>query len=102
MTHVSLITLCLLPYRTDFMKLNQLIYFVQGLQQAIRIGTAPTLKAVWCDPALLFRPYELSRVYMAHVWAVYSDASETGARSIKEKLVISRASGVVLEIGAGM
>ena len=61
----------------------------------------PTLRDAFRNPTLLFRPRALSRVFMAHLWVVIGESSDTGSRDIKNQLINPNAYGSVLDVGAG-
>ena len=67
------------------------------------IGTAfvPTLIAVLKNPLLVFRPHEISRIFMSHVWKLFGDGVDGNGRPAKEELLPGNCTGVVLDIGAG-
>ena len=71
------------------------------LRLAITIAILPTLKDVFHKPTLLFRPRALSQVFMAHLWVVIGETSDTGSRDIKNQLINPNAYGSVLDVGAG-
>ena len=72
------------------------------LYACFRIAALPTLKVIWKTPSLLFRPKEVSRVFMNFVWGPFGDGIDENSRAEKERVVTPWATGVVLEIGAGV
>ncbi|KAJ3488074.1 hypothetical protein NLJ89_g11653 [Agrocybe chaxingu] len=83
------------------MKLANAFSLLTDLRIAVQVAIVPTLTSILRNPTLLFRPYELSRVFMANVWAVFGDGVDTGGKEVKEGLITPNAYGVVLDIGAG-
>ncbi|CAA7266691.1 unnamed protein product [Cyclocybe aegerita] len=83
------------------MKLANAFSLLSDLRIAIQVAIIPTLTSIFQNPGLVFRPYQLSRVFMAHVWAVFGDGVDTGGKEVKEGLITPNAYGVVLDIGAG-
>ncbi|KLO10194.1 hypothetical protein SCHPADRAFT_943022 [Schizopora paradoxa] len=73
----------------------------QDLKAAIKVAFMPTLKAILREPTLLFRPLEVRRAFMAHVWTAFGGNADAWMREDKEKLVRPNASGVVFDLGAG-
>jgi hypothetical protein len=63
-------------------------------------ATWPTLKTAFANPRLFFHLGDLRTVFFQNVWAYMSDGVDEGGRETKLDL-LSRAQGVVLEIGAG-
>ncbi|PIL34040.1 hypothetical protein GSI_03749 [Ganoderma sinense ZZ0214-1] len=74
---------------------------LEDLKTAIGTAFVPTLIAVLKNPLLVLRPYEISRIFMAHVWKLYGDGTDANGRPAKQELLPSNCSGVVLDIGAG-
>lgn len=72
------------------------------LRAAIGASLWPTIVDVYNSPSLLFRPAELSRIVMAHVWALFGNPTDEGARPTKQSLITPNAHGVVLDIGSGV
>ena len=75
--------------------------FFADLFLAIRVAWFPTFTTVFHTPSLLFKPRELSRIFMSHVWSVYGDGVDQNSHKVKTELVTPRAKGIVLDIGAG-
>ena len=83
------------------MKLSKALSLLTDLRFAITIAIIPTLRDVFRNPTLLIRPQALSRVFMAHLWVVYGDGSDSRSRDVKHHLINPNAYGSVLDIGAG-
>ncbi len=83
------------------MKISAALAPLEDLKAAIGTAFVPTLIAVLKNPLLIFRPHEISRIFMAHVWTLYGDGIDENARSAKEELLPGNCTGVVLDIGAG-
>ena len=83
------------------MKLTNALSVLTDLRLAITIAILPTIRDVFHKPTLLFRPQALSRVFMAHLWVVVGDGSDTRSRDIKYQLINPNAYGSVLDVGAG-
>ena len=83
------------------MKLSNALSVLTDLRLAISIAILPTLRDVFHNPSLLFKPQSLSRVFMAHLWLVFGDGSNTRSRDIKYQLINPNAHGSVLDVGAG-
>jgi len=66
----------------------------------LKAASVPTLKAVLSKPRLLMQPTNLKRVFFENVWGFMGDSVDEMGRPIKADL-LPRATGVVLEIGAG-
>lgn len=71
------------------------------MYNAVKVAFTPTLQALWRAPALILSPSAISRVFMAHVWAAWSNAIDERSRLVKEKLITAGAHGIVLDLGAG-
>ncbi|KAF6747554.1 S-adenosyl-L-methionine-dependent methyltransferase [Ephemerocybe angulata] len=68
----------------------------------IKTGFFPTLKEVIARPSLLLSPTEISRIFMAKLWARgFGDGIDEAGRSTKEHLITPNAYGSVLDLGAG-
>jgi hypothetical protein len=65
-------------------------------------GLWPTILVIWHAPSLLFRPLEISRIFMASVWNLYGNSVDEAGRNVKTGLITPHAYGVVLDIGAGV
>lgn len=83
------------------MKLSKALSLLTDLRLAIKIALLPTLRDVFREPTLLVRPQAFSRVFMAHLWMVYGEGSDTRSRDVKNHLIKPNAYGSVLDIGAG-
>ncbi|PPR01765.1 hypothetical protein CVT24_001805 [Panaeolus cyanescens] len=83
------------------MKLVNAFSLLLDLRFAIVSAFIPTLKSVLLNPLLLFRPGQLSRIFMANVWVKFGSGLDEGIREIKRGLIEANAYGVVLDIGAG-
>ncbi|KAI0791413.1 hypothetical protein C8Q75DRAFT_792594 [Abortiporus biennis] len=83
------------------MKLSAAFALLTDLRYAIQAALWPTLKALWTQPSLLFRPQLISRQFMAHVWTAFGSSVDEGGRIVKQGLITPNAQGVVLDIGAG-
>ncbi|KAF8216313.1 hypothetical protein K438DRAFT_2007207 [Mycena galopus ATCC 62051] len=83
------------------MKLPAAFGLITDLLAAIRVATFPTLKALYHEPSLVFRPSSLSKIFMAAVWKSFAAPTDQGARATKLNL-IPHATGGVLDIGAGL
>ena len=84
------------------MKLSNALSVLNDLRLATSIAILPTLRDVFHDPTLLFKPQALSRVFMAHLWVVVGEGSDTGSRDVKYQLINPNAYGSVLDVGAGL
>lgn len=84
------------------MKLSNALSLLPDLKFGISVAIIPTLKSILWNPTLLFRPRALSRVFMAHLWAIFGVGVDGNAKSVKEGLITPYAYGVVLDIGAGL
>ncbi|KAF6756750.1 hypothetical protein DFP72DRAFT_893672 [Ephemerocybe angulata] len=68
----------------------------------IKTGFFPTLKEIIARPSLLLSPTEISRIFMAKLWARgFGDGIDEAGRSTKEHLITPNAHGSVLDLGAG-
>ena len=83
------------------MKLSASFGLLEDARAAIQTAFVPTLVAILKNPLLVFRPHEVSRIFMSHVWRLYGDGVDSGARPAKEELLPGNSYGVVLDIGAG-
>jgi hypothetical protein len=84
------------------MKLSAALSILPDLRTMINIGLWPTFVSVWQNPFLLLNPRKMSQTFMSHLWVVFgNDADEIG-RPAKSKLITPHATGVVLDLGAGM
>lgn len=84
------------------MKISNALSPLTDLRYAIGASLWPTVLDIYHSPSLLFRPVALSQIVMAHVWALFGDPTNEGARPTKEGLITPNAHGVVLDIGAGV
>lgn len=73
----------------------------QFLKIAINAAFVPTLIAILTNPLLIFRPYEVSHIFMAHAWSKLGDETDRDSRPVKEELLTANCSGVTLDVGAG-
>ena len=89
-------------FRFPPMKLSKALSLLTDLRLAITVAILPTLRDVFHEPTLLFRPQALSRVFMAHLWLVFGDGADTRSRDIKYQLINPNAYGSVLDVGAGL
>ncbi|KAG1744948.1 uncharacterized protein EDB91DRAFT_1328250 [Suillus paluster] len=71
------------------------------LRLCIMVGFWPTVLAIWHTPSLLFRPIEISRIFMSCVWDSYSNMVDEGGKDVKKGLITPHAYGFVLDLGAG-
>ncbi|KAI0822164.1 hypothetical protein BC628DRAFT_1391251 [Trametes gibbosa] len=83
------------------MKLSAAFGLLTDLRFAIQAAFFPTVSAIFRTPTLLFRPRDVSRLFMAHVWKTFGDGVDENARPVKQALIPGNAYGVVLDIGAG-
>ena len=83
------------------MKLSNALSLLTDIRLAITIAILPTLRDVFRNPTLLFRPQALSRVFMAHLWVIVGDGADLRSRDVKNHLIRPNAYGSVLDIGAG-
>ena len=83
------------------MKFSNVFNLLTDLWLAISIALLPTLKDIFQNPSLLFRPQSLSRVFMANVWVVFGDYKDQSSKDVKKHLITPNAYGSVLDIGAG-
>ena len=79
-----------------------LVGFFTDLAAALRVAWRPTFHAVCKDPIFLLRPFALRRVFFANVWDSFAASTDENGRAVKQGLITPRASGIVLEIGAGL
>ncbi|KAI0091319.1 hypothetical protein BDY19DRAFT_697482 [Irpex rosettiformis] len=82
------------------MKLTNALSVLVDLSYAFRVAFLPTLRDILHAPLLVFRPVQLSRLFMAHVWVFIGNTTDECYSSVKSGL-LPDAHGVVLEIGAG-
>ncbi|KAL0581294.1 hypothetical protein V5O48_000777 [Marasmius crinis-equi] len=80
------------------MQLSAALVVVSELYNALRFALLPTLRDLWRDPRLIF---DVSRVFMTHVWVGFAEGTNEGGRKVKETLITPHAKGVVLDLGAG-
>ncbi|KAG8833709.1 hypothetical protein FRC17_010172, partial [Serendipita sp. 399] len=66
----------------------------------VKAATIPTLLAAFKKPSLFLHPRTLRDVYFQNVWAFMGDSVDEAGEITKRDL-LPRASGVVLELGAG-
>ncbi|KAF9033623.1 S-adenosyl-L-methionine-dependent methyltransferase [Panaeolus papilionaceus] len=83
------------------MKLYNAFSLLTDLRFAIFAAFLPTVKALILNPFLIFRPVQISRIFMANVWDKFGNGLDEGIREIKRGLIEANAYGVVLDIGAG-
>ncbi|KAI0942370.1 hypothetical protein AcW1_003014 [Taiwanofungus camphoratus] len=83
------------------MKLSSSLGLLADLRYAIQAALIPTILAIFYSPFLLFRPREVSRVFMSHVWTAFGNGVDEGGRAVKAGLLPANARGIVLDIGAG-
>ncbi|KAJ7672631.1 hypothetical protein B0H17DRAFT_1084032 [Mycena rosella] len=83
------------------MKLSASFGLISDLRAAFGVAALPTFRAVCQRPSLALRPTELSRIFMAAVWAAFAAPTDEGARPAKLALISPHATGAVLDIGAG-
>lgn len=101
-SHVARRVHCtLLSSLSTIMKIRNAFELFVDLRAAVQAALIPTLRALVTYPFLLFRPVDLSRIFMSHVWATFGDSVDEGGRVVKEALICSNAQGAVFDIGAG-
>lgn len=83
------------------MRLSATLGLLQDLGLAFRFAFIPTFLAVLRNPTLLFRPHEVSRIFMSHVWKPFGDGIDQNSRPVKQSLIPDNARGVILDVGAG-
>ena len=83
------------------MKLANALSPLFDLRFALSTALYPTLKSILFNPWLLLRPFEVSRVFMGHLWVVFGDGVDGAGKEVKDGLVKPYAKGVVLDLGAG-
>ncbi|KAI0776933.1 S-adenosyl-L-methionine-dependent methyltransferase [Trametes elegans] len=83
------------------MKLSAAFAILIDLRLAVQAALFPTAKAITSSPFLLFRPHEVSRIFMSHVWKTFGEGVNESGRAVKDSLIPRNAYGVVLDIGAG-
>lgn len=83
------------------MKLSNALGLVGQIRFTLSLALIPTLKAIFWRPILLFRPGEVSRIFMSHVWVPFGDGIDENEKEAKTALIAPHAEGVVLDIGAG-
>ncbi|KAG1737191.1 hypothetical protein EDB19DRAFT_1895895 [Suillus lakei] len=83
------------------MRLSAAFGILPELYLALQAGLWPTILAICHTPSLLFQPYELSHIFVSHVWKLFGDGVDGNAKATKQKLITPHAYGVVLDIGAG-
>ncbi|KAF5320065.1 hypothetical protein D9611_010349 [Ephemerocybe angulata] len=84
------------------MKATAAVGLLTDIWASIKIALLPTLKELVARPSLFFTPSEISRIFMAKVWAGgFGDGVDEGGRSTKEHLITPNAFGAVLDLGAG-
>lgn len=66
----------------------------------IKEAAIPTLIAIYAKPSLLLHPYVLRQLFFANVWNYMSDGVDQAGKETKD-ILLPRASGVVLDLGAG-
>ncbi|KAJ4480566.1 hypothetical protein C8J55DRAFT_560510 [Lentinula edodes] len=81
------------------MKLANAFGLWTELSLALQTALIPTMKDVWKRPATISH---LSRTFMAHVWIAFASQVDANARTVKRELFLPNATGVVLDIGAGL
>ncbi|KAG6329181.1 hypothetical protein ID866_9907 [Astraeus odoratus] len=83
------------------MPLLQRFGLLCDLSYAVRFAFLPTIKQIFFNPSLLFRPASLSHIFMSHVWIFFGPVVDENSGREKTKLITPHAFGVVLDIGAG-
>ena len=83
------------------MKWSSALGLLPDLRYAIQWALLPTILSLWHTPALLFNPTMISRIFMAHVWASFSNPTDEGGKIAKSNLIPTNAYGTVLDLGAG-
>lgn len=68
----------------------------------IQLSAFATIRAIFADPSLLLRPLEVRRLIMAEAWKTFGPGLDENTKDIKKRLITPHATGVVLDIGAGM
>jgi hypothetical protein len=84
------------------MKLYDAFSIILDLTAVVRHALPPTLRQIWANPTIVFQPLALSRFFMFHVWGMLADGVDRKRRQTKEELITPHASGIVLDLGAGM
>ncbi|KAJ7449570.1 hypothetical protein FB451DRAFT_1343134 [Mycena latifolia] len=84
------------------MKFSLNFELISDLSAAFGVATLPTIRAICRQPTLVLRPTEISRIFMAAVWTAFAAPTDEGARPTKLALISPHATGVVMDIGAGL
>jgi hypothetical protein len=87
---------------TVIMKLSAAFAVFTDLRLALQIAFWPTLVSIWQNPFFLLHPQKLSQVFMAHMWVVFGKGVDENGRPIKQQLITPHATGLVLDLGAGV
>lgn len=84
------------------MKLAAAFSILTDLRMAIALAVPATLWDIMKSPRLLLRPHAIPRIIMSRVWTLWGGPIDEGAREIKQSIISPNASGIVLDLGAGM
>lgn len=86
---------------TYFPVFSQQLAFIQHLLEIIRAASIPFLRNVIAQPTLLAHPTQLRERFFMCIWQYMADGVDEAGAESKQDLIFSRASGVVLDLGAG-
>lgn len=67
----------------------------------IKAAIPPTVYSVWDSPTILLHPSQLRQLFFQNIWNFMGDGVDGASNESKLGLLPSRATGIVLEIGAG-
>lgn len=74
---------------------------LQDVWAVIRLSGIATIRAIFAEPSLIFRPRDIRRIMMAEAWKSFGPGIDGNSKEVKTQLITPHARGVVLDIGAG-
>jgi hypothetical protein len=75
---------------------------VWPIYDTIKLATRPFILALLSQPSLLLRPSQMSDLFFSILWGPMGDGIDANSAAIKTSLITLNASGIVLDIGAGL
>ena len=83
------------------MLLKDVLAPVWHIYDTIKLATRPFTLALFSQPSLL-RPSQMSDLFFSILWGPMGDGIDANCAAIKTSLITPNASGIVLDIGAGL
>jgi len=84
------------------LRIAEVLSPLQDLSFGTRHAFSPTLRGIYQHPRIIFNLRALSKLFFSHLWKAFADGVDGNSHQEKQKLITPHATGIVLELGAGM